>query len=52
MIGAQIGVRVGTRLHGEQLRVLLAVMVLMVCAKLVYDLTIPPSDFYVIGTIK
>jgi len=52
VIGAQVGVRVGTRLHGEQLRVLLAVMVLMVCAKLVYDLTIPPSDFYVIGTIK
>ncbi len=52
VIGAQIGVRVGTRLHGEQLRVLLAVMVLVVCAKLVYDLTIPPSDFYAIGTIK
>ena len=52
VIGAQVGVRVGTRLHGEQLRVLLAVMVLMVCAKLVYDLTVPPSDFYVIGTIK
>ncbi len=52
VIGAQVGVRVGTRLHGEQLRVLLAVMVLMVCAKLVYDLTIPPSDFYAIGTIK
>ena len=52
VIGAQIGARVGTRLHGEQLRVLLAVMVLMVCAKLVYDLTIPPSDFYAIGSIK
>ncbi len=52
VIGAQIGARVGTRLHGEQLRVLLAVMVLMVCAKLVYDLTIPPSDIYVIGTIR
>ncbi len=52
VIGAQLGARVGTRLHGEQLRVLLAVMVLMVCAKLVYDLTIPPSDFYVIGTIR
>ncbi|MDJ0946217.1 MAG: sulfite exporter TauE/SafE family protein [Kiloniellales bacterium] len=52
VIGAQLGARVGTRLHGEQLRVLLAVMVLMVCAKLVYDLTIPPSDVYAIGTIK
>ncbi|MDJ0937493.1 MAG: sulfite exporter TauE/SafE family protein [Kiloniellales bacterium] len=52
VIGAQLGARVGTRLHGEQLRVLLAVMVLMVCAKLVYDLTIPPSDVYVIGTIR
>ncbi len=52
VIGAQVGARVGTRLHGEQLRVLLAIMVLVVCAKLVYDLTIPPSDFYAIGTIK
>ena len=51
-IGAQLGVRVGTRLHGEQLRILLALMVLMVCAKLVYDLTIPPVDIYAIGGVK
>ena len=52
VIGAQLGVRVGTRLHGEQLRILLALMVLMVCAKLVYDLTIPPVDIYAIGGVK
>ena len=52
VIGAQAGVRVGTRLHGEQLRILLAIMVLMVCAKLVYDLTIPPADIYSIGGLK
>ena len=52
VIGAQVGVRVGTRLHGEQLRILLSLMVLMVCAKLVYDLTIPPTDIYSIGGVK
>ena len=33
-------------LKGEQLRGLLALMVLMVCAKLVYDVVITPEDIY------
>ena len=49
VIGAQLGVRVGARLHGEQLRILLALMVLMVCAKLVYDLTITAGRHLSIG---
>ncbi len=46
VIGAQIGSRFGTRLRGEQLRGLLALMVLVVCGKLVYDLTTTPADIY------
>jgi uncharacterized membrane protein YfcA len=49
VIGAQIGVRVGARLQGEQLRGLLALMVLGVCIKIGYDLVITPVDLYSIG---
>jgi uncharacterized protein len=49
VIGAQIGVRVGMRLQGEQLRGLLALMVLGVCIKIGYDLVVTPVDLYSIG---
>ena len=50
VIGAQIGTRFGTRLRGEQLRFLLALMVLAVAAKLAFDLTVRPASLYVITT--
>jgi len=46
VIGAQIGARFGSRLQGEHLRGLLAVLVLTVCAKLTYDLVATPEDIY------
>jgi len=46
VIGAQIGTRIGSRLPGEQLRGLLAAMVLTVCGKILYDLTVTPSELY------
>jgi len=49
VIGAQFGVKVGARLHGEQLRGILALMVLAVCAKLFFDLLAAPADLYSIG---
>ena len=49
VIGAQIGARVGVRLQGEQLRGLLALMVLSVCIKIGYDLMVTPVDLYTIG---
>ncbi len=49
VIGAQIGTRMGARLKAEQLRILLAVVVLAVCGKLVADLTVQPSELYSIG---
>jgi hypothetical protein len=48
VIGAQFGTRFGTRLRGEQLRFLLALLVLLVAAKLARDLTLRPSDLFVI----
>jgi len=44
VIGAQIGVRAATRLKGEHLRVLLALVVLAVAGKLLADLGLPPAE--------
>ncbi|MCH2163224.1 MAG: sulfite exporter TauE/SafE family protein [Marinovum sp.] len=49
VIGAQIGTRIGARMKAEQLRILLALMVLAVCAKLGLDLLLMPSELYEIG---
>ena len=46
VIGAQFGSMFSTRLKGEQLRGLLALMVLGVCAKLGVDLVATPEDLY------
>ncbi len=49
VIGAQFGARAGAKLHGEQLRGLLALMVLAVCLKLTYDLVATPAELFSIG---
>ncbi len=49
VIGAQIGARFGVRLKGEQLRGLLALIVLAVCGKLFFDLVVTPADLYALG---
>jgi uncharacterized membrane protein YfcA len=46
VIGAQYGVRVGQKLRGEQLRALLALLVLAVGARLAVDLVVAPADVY------
>jgi uncharacterized membrane protein YfcA len=51
VIGAQIGTRIGARLQAEQLRILLALMVLVVCGKLATDLLFMPSELYSIGAV-
>jgi uncharacterized membrane protein YfcA len=52
VIGAQLGTKVGGRLRGEQLRGLLALMVLAVCAKIAYDLVSTPIDVFSIREIS
>ena len=52
VIGAQIGARFGTRLKGEQLRGLLALMVLGVSIKLGIDLISTPVDVFAVEFIK
>jgi uncharacterized protein len=51
VIGAQLGSRFGSRLRGEQLRALLAIMVLTVAAKLARDLGVRPDDLYSIVVV-
>jgi hypothetical protein len=48
VIGAQFGANAGQRLRGEQLRTLLALLVLGVSLRLIFDLMSPPADPFVI----
>lgn len=48
--GAQYGARVGQRLRGEQLRALLALLVLAVAGRLAFDLFVPPESIYSLAT--
>lgn len=49
VVGAQFGTKVGSYLRGEQLRGLLALMVLGVCIKIGYELVATPIDPYTLG---
>jgi len=46
VIGGQLGVRAGQKLRHEQLRALLALMVLGVAVRILIDLLVRPSDLY------
>ena len=46
VVGAQLGARAGVLLRGEQLRALLAILVLLVCVKLGLDLVLEPEDLF------
>ncbi|MDF1872716.1 sulfite exporter TauE/SafE family protein [Vannielia sp.] len=46
VLGAQIGTRIGVHLKAEQLRILLAGMVMLVCGMLALDLLLKPSELY------
>jgi hypothetical protein len=49
VVGAQVGTRLGSKLNGEQLRILLALIVLATAVKLVFELVLTPEDLFVIG---
>ena len=48
VFGAQIGARLGVYLKGEQLRALLALIVLAVCARVVYGLVAMPDAPFIV----
>ncbi len=46
VIGAQFGVRAGLKLKGEQLRAILALLVLLVCMRMGYELIARPDELF------
>ncbi len=46
VIGAQFGARVSTRLRGEQMRIVLGLIVLAVCIRVAWTLIATPADLY------
>ena len=51
VIGAQIGGRIGVRLPGEQLRFLLALLILVMSVLLLIELVRQPAELYSIATL-
>jgi uncharacterized protein len=51
VIGAQFGGRLGARLPGEQLRFLMALLILTVAAGLCYELVSTPEDLFALQTL-
>ncbi len=49
VVGAQIGTQLGLKLKAEQLRILLALVVLAVCGKVALDLLLQPDEIYSIS---
>jgi uncharacterized membrane protein YfcA len=52
VIGAQLGTRIGLRLKAEQLRILLALLVLAVAGKIALDLLLTPAELYSISPVR
>ncbi|MEL0185656.1 MAG: sulfite exporter TauE/SafE family protein [Hyphomicrobiales bacterium] len=48
VVGAQIGATLGHKLKAEQLRFLLGILILAVCAKMLIELAVEPKDIYMI----
>lgn len=52
VLGAQFGSAAGVRLKGEDLRILLAALVLIVCLRIAFDLVATPAELYSFGTFR
>jgi uncharacterized membrane protein YfcA len=52
VIGAQFGARTGQRFSGEQLRLLLGILVLLVGLRFAYDLVVQPTDIYTVRAVE
>ncbi|HVV33287.1 MAG TPA: sulfite exporter TauE/SafE family protein [Vitreimonas sp.] len=49
VIGAQFGARLGAGLKGEHLRALLGLILIVASLKFLWDLVIPPNEYFVLG---
>ena len=51
VVGAQLGAVIGAKLRAEQLRILLALLVLGVCGKLALELLLQPGELYSLTSV-
>lgn len=51
VIGAQFGTMVGEKLRGEHLRALLGAVILLVAARMAYELVAPPADLFSLAAV-
>ncbi len=51
VVGSQLGTEAGQRLEGEQLRFLLAALVVIVCFRMGFDLVVTPQDLYSLSPV-
>lgn len=51
VFGAQYGARVGEKIRGDHWRLMLALLVLVVCLRIGYDLVATPSELYSFGDL-
>jgi len=52
VIGAQFGARAGQKIRGEQLRLLLGILVLLVGLRFALDLVLRPADLFSIRPLE
>ena len=52
VVGAQIGTQIGVKMKAEQLRILLALMVLAVCGQLALGLLLMPQELYSLADMR
>jgi uncharacterized protein len=52
VIGAQFGARTGQKFSGEQLRLLLGILVLAVGLRFAYDLVVPPVEMFTVRGVE
>jgi uncharacterized membrane protein YfcA len=49
VVGAQFGVRLGAGLKGEHIRALLGIILIAASLKFLWDVVVPPQEFFVLG---
>lgn len=52
VVGAQVGTRIASRLRGDQLRLLLATMVVLVAGRLAFDLVVRPDELFSLTVVR
>ena len=52
VIGAQFGARTGQRFSGEQLRLLLGILVMMVGLRFAFDLVVHPAELFTVRSVE